>query len=303
MFISGVSLQLGDVTLPTLLESTELTEAILAHLKSRGIDRFVRQDAKPEAVMLRCIHDTISKTGAAAASVDSVILSSTLSSQEQALLPFKQLELEPTSIYQLALKDCTASISAIHFASALLNSEQAEHTLVVINWTSSDGRRLSSNQETLYGDGTLSFIASNKGGEFEVLASDLKVDPRLVGLEAGMSNRAAFLLASLDNIQRSAEQVLRRAGVDIGSLRAVFCTNANAVVQDAIGMTTKMDAIIFRDCLYRYGHVYACDEFLGLATYVRERDTRENDLFLLVSWGPYAAGACVLQQCGAGLRA
>jgi 3-oxoacyl-[acyl-carrier-protein] synthase III len=297
-FISGVTLGLGHVVHLSELQNTMLSDEAIKYLKVRGLEWFLRENKDTVSVWSDCASASISKIGITPRDIDLVLMTHSSSSDDIGLRTLQRTGLGRSKLLQLSLQDCSACLSAITVASAFVLAENASQRLLsIVSWSGADTERLGPNGDTLFGDGTVSFIVSNQDGDFEILASECRTVPDLLDLERDSQNKSKYLLASLDNLQNTAELTLGKVGIAASGLRAAFCTNGSSVFQDAIGLATSTSDILFREPLARFGHVLACDELLGLTTFIDERGAHRDDMFLLLSWAPHTAAACVLRRC------
>jgi 3-oxoacyl-[acyl-carrier-protein] synthase III len=297
-FISGISLQLGSVVDLVELQQSGFSQNAISRLRDRGLDRFLRESGDPADVWSACASASMSEAGISPESIDLVLISNLSNFHEAGLRTLQRIGLGRSKLIGLSLLDCAACTAAITVASAL--AIDGSRVLTIVPWAGVDSNRLGPNGDTLFGDGTVSLIVSDQEGEFEILATENWTDPGLIDLDRNHSQKANYLLTSLDNLQRTKDRAMRKAGVEHASLRAAFCTNGNSVFQEAIAMATSTGRILFRDPLTRFGHVLACDELLGLKTYVEEKPTCNGDVFLLLAWAPYAASACIVRRCVSG---
>jgi 3-oxoacyl-[acyl-carrier-protein] synthase III len=297
-FISGISQQLGQVAELSELTDIGISEDIIAELRLRGFERFLRETNDPPGVWSTCASAAIHQARIKPDVIDFVLMAVSSHLLEAALQTVQLAGLGRCRLLGISLQDCCTGIAAISVASELACREnESRRILAIIPCIRSDSTRLGRNHDVLFSDGTIAFVVSNTEGDFEILASECSTDPSLIDLKRNTSQKPAYLLAGLDNLQTTAERTLRNAGVQSSSLKAVFCTNANSVFQDAIGMATSTREIIYKDTFLRFGHVLACDELLGLKDYMEEQRISDGDLFLLLSWAPYTTAACVLRRC------
>jgi len=297
-FISGVSQRLGQVTDLSELTQMGVAQDVISELRNRGFQRFLQETRDPAHVWSACASAAIEGAGVHPNKIDCVIIAVSSYLLEAALQTLQLTGLGRSKLLGISLQDCCASIASIAVASELVIKEpDSRHILAIIPWASREPERLGRNRDILFSDGTIAFVISNQEGDFEILASECLTDPSLTDLERNPAHKAAYLLAGLDNIQGVAERALRQAGIEASSLRSVFCTNGNSIFQDAIGMATSTRDLIYKDTFVRFGHVLGCDELLGLRAYAEENTIHDGDLFLLLSWAPYATAACVLRCC------
>jgi 3-oxoacyl-[acyl-carrier-protein] synthase III len=299
-FLSSIALQIGRVVEVEPGSQTIVSGDAINHLHERGLTRFLQEERDPVDVWSTCASDSINMAGLSVNEVDVVLLSNVLPEPDVGFRMLQQTGIGKAQLLKLAMQDCGACSSVVAVASAMVcESGRAKRLLGLVSWYGSapGSSRIGPNGDTLFGDGTVSFIISNVRGDFEILATEQRAEPDLFDLERDSAKKSNYLLASLDNLQSTAERALGAADIKVSDLRAVFCTNANSVFQDAIGLATSTNDIIYRKPLMSFGHVLACDELLGLKTYQEENLTHAGDTFLLVAWGPYTASACVLKQC------
>lgn len=297
-FISGISQLLGRVAELSELTEMGVAEEVISELRLRGFQRFLRENNDPARVWSTCASAAIDAAGIHPGKIDRVIIAVSSYLLDDALHTLQLTGLGRSKLLGISLQDCCASVASIALASELvLKENESKHILAIIPWASRESERLGRNRDILFSDGTIAFVVSNRAGDFEILASEYLTDPSLVDLERNSAQKAAYLLAGLDNVQTVAELALEKAGIQASSLRAVFCTNGNSVFQDAIGMATSTRELIYKDTFSRFGHVLGCDELLGLKIYSEQNMIFRGDLFLLLSWAPYATAACVLRYC------
>jgi 3-oxoacyl-[acyl-carrier-protein] synthase III len=301
-FISGISQQLGHVTELSELTREGTSDDIIAKLRSHGFVQYLRETDDPQKVLSACASNAMHDAGITPEKIDQIIITTSSDLFEIALQGLQLADLGRSRLLGISLQDCCGGIATITVASELVSKQnESKHILCIIPYACPDSARLGQNRDMLFSDGTIAFIVSNEQGDFEILASEFSTDPSLLDLECNPSQRAAYLLAGLDNLHSTAQRALRNAGILSSSLRAVFCTNGNSVFQDAIGMSTSTRELIYKDTFARFGHVLACDELIGLKAYTNENPTHYGDLFLLLSWAPYGTAACVLQRCSRNL--
>jgi 3-oxoacyl-[acyl-carrier-protein] synthase III len=297
-FISGISPRLGKSVDLSELKQDGVPDEAIANLRRHGFQRFLRETRGPADVWSECASTSLDKTGLKPEAIDLILIATSSPSIAVGLRTLQLAGMGRSTLLGLSLQDCCAGVAAVHIASELvLNGDGDRRVLAIVPWASCASDRLTRNLNILFSDGTIAFVVSNQEGDFQILASECSTDPNLADLENSWQ-RAPYLLASLSHLQEIANRTLQKAGINSNELRAVFCTNGNSVFQDAIGMGTSTRGLIYKDTFARFGHIPACDELIGLKVYVDEQTTTDGDLFLLLSWAPYSAAACVLKRAG-----
>ena len=130
------------------------------------------------------------------------------------------------------------------------------------------------------------------GGSFQVLASEALTTPSLASLPFGDATLMTLAYKELCNM---ASSILAKTHVAPAQLRGVFGSNINCGSLELIGEAAGVNqGTVYKDDLSKYGHVFACDNLIGLANFCAHQKVRLGEHFLLLSWSPYVVGASVL---------
>jgi thioesterase domain-containing protein/acyl carrier protein len=300
IFIADISWRLGaSVALETLSG-----EGIVEGLRARGFGSFCRFRGDRDHAWTDCVTQTMSMSRARGVAVDTVVLAGERVDPGVERRRLVDCGLEEAWLIGLGLQQCAAVGGAIRLAGSLLQSgKSAGGVLVVVSGAVDDeARRVSPGGDLLFSDGVASCVVNSIGGELELLCvinhamSELNdEDPpggsarRLRRLHGGM--KAAFK-AALDGAGLTADAIAHVHATNAGSFGHTMVASAGSFTPAALAAAAAG--------LTRRGHVFACDELIGVGEGLASETIRPGETAFLVGWSPALVSACVVRAVDSG---
>jgi 3-oxoacyl-[acyl-carrier-protein] synthase-3 len=296
-FLSGAAYSVGASRPIEDLEATGNIDRETGNLlRSRGLQRYCDDQRRPHVACLAAISETLESVSLTASHIEAVVFANSggpwTSAQEVDLLAgLAKAGFERKYIIGLNMQGCSAFSSALQMAANMFSGSSIKNVLVVVfGYANGPAERLG--PATVFSDGAAACVVSAERGTFRILVSRTSTNPCLAGLNTGDPK---LLTASYKDLRQLIASVLDQAGVASADLQAVFGSNTNLgsleLVADATGVR---DEIVYKRDLSNLGHVFACDNLIGLTNYCRSSNVRAGEHFLLLSWSPYVVGATVL---------
>ena len=101
------------------------------------------------------------------------------------------------------------------------------------------------------------------------------------------------------DLSEISERVLGDAGVSPPEIRALFGTSGSLMYLNLMAEATQVPLErVYKEGLATYGHVHACDNFIGLKDYFETKRPQGGDHYMMMGWSPYVVSASVVRVVG-----
>jgi 3-oxoacyl-[acyl-carrier-protein] synthase-3 len=300
-FLSGPAFSVGT---PRLLDELEIAGEIDSEdmnlFRERGLERYCDDDRPLSEACIATVLLTLEKTSLRPSQIDAIVFanssSSWTSAEEKDLLgAFAAAGFDRKIILGLHMQACSALNCALRVASDMLRQSTGKNVLVVVfGRAKGPGERVG--PATVFSDGAASCVVSSERGPFHILASEALTTPNLASLPFGDARLMTLAYKELCHMARS---ILAKTHIAPAQLRGVFGSNTNCgsleLIAEAAGVNQRT---IYKEDLSKYGHVFACDNLIGLTNFCSTQKVLLGEYFLLLSWSPYVVGASLLCASG-----
>jgi len=303
VYLSGIDYATGQLVPLELLKGKEkIPRKLRADLRAKGLAHVSVDRRTIAELVLESVRRTLMRTSLQPGDIGAVVVANSTAcwsdeSERGLLLALNQAGFTKARIAGVNLQGCAVSESAIELAASMLRATPSRSVaLLIIVGKAGEGSRLGYQNSTVYGDGAASAVVSLGSGEFEVVAMGNSTDAALAMKPGVAESSLNTLQAGLMHLRGLCSEVLRRAGMGPTEIDHVFGTNGSEAYLNMIAIATEIPPNrVYRDCLSRFGHIFACDNFIGMSHFAREGRLSAGTCHMLVSWAPHAVSACVLR--------
>jgi len=302
--ISSICYSVGQIRpIETLVDLGIADQNAIEWLAARGIQNFC-EDSRPAHDMCRsCIADTLLESGLQPSDICAVVIGPSMAKwdlkEEQSFLAtLASIGFSRTQIFGVSMQACSVANAALDLARLLISSPSGlKNVLVIIFGKNCEGDRLAPQATTLFSDGAVSCIVSSNFGSLEIVSAASLTDPALATLEWTEPNFQKYLLSGVSSLRQVCESVYLQSRISSSDIAAVFGTNGSTVYLQMIGFASGVaDNHVYRENLSRYGHVYGCDNLIGMRDRMLTQDFESGEYMISVAWAPIVASACLLRR-------
>lgn len=305
--ISGIRYSLGRITSVDALDEMEgAKKELIASLKEGGFEHF-SVDERPVAEMcVASANGTLQVSGLSADSVGAVVVGNSYSEwtgeKERSLISaLYRVGLNKLPIFGITSQACAADGAALRLASQLATDSYNPVTVLVIVFGKIEEMSYVGPQAAvLFSDGAASCLVSSTRGDYEILASESLTNTYIGSKQWIAANMSEYLKTGINDLREVVKQAYGRAGITAKDIQMAFGTNGSTVCLTLIGMAAQLPSTkIYQKNLGRFGHVHACDNWIGIKNYSDDAPV-VGGFYLMVSWAPHVVSATIvkhIQQC------
>lgn len=268
-------------------------------LRRRGLENFCVDKRSISEMCTSVARDSLNKAHLDASSIDAVVYAGSnpeweIEDESRFLNAFYEAGFSSARFIGLTMQGCSGSATALRIGSDFIHDgREIENVLVILAGRTRDGKsRLGAHGSTVFSDGAASCVISAEGGSLEFVASASLTNVSLVQ----STDLQQHFLSGMASLEKASQSVLSAGGIGSHEVTALFGMNGSSVYLDLMAEATGIapDRVVRGD-LPRYGHVYSCDNLIGLKNYLDEKGASHGDYYLLCSWSQYVCGAVLLR--------
>jgi 3-oxoacyl-[acyl-carrier-protein] synthase III len=302
--VSSICYSVGKIRpIAALLDSGVADQSTLDSLAAKGIQNFCEDSRAAHDMCMACVKDTLSESGLRASDIDAVVIGPSrakwdLADEQSLLAALASIALPRTQIYGISMQACSVANAALDLARLLvLAHSKVKNVLVIVFGKNDEDSRVAPEAATLFSDGAVSCIVSSDFGNLEIVGAASVTDPALAALEWTGSNFGKYLQSGVASLHAVCESVYQQGQVAPRDIAAVFGTNGSSIYLQMIGFAAEGPGDrVYSENLSRYGHVYGCDNLIGIKDRMLAQDFDSGAHVISVAWAPNVASACLLRR-------
>lgn len=295
-FVDGISYTLGERR-HDLDELTDVLQGTRRQLREAGLENYYVTDGSPTDLARDPIERTLAWASEANLGQIRRVIFATNSVGHEALATPHAIsrliaDVGLASAFPLGvfLAWCANFQIALELARSMIETGQEETVLVVCSDVHWRPDRLVSPRVSVHSDAAVSFTVSAHEGRFELLATQVHVDPPL-----GDLNRETHFVQYMDGVARGVatvtDAVLEAAGIAREDVGRVILNNYNLwVCRSMTKIAGFPEDHAYLDNVPRFAHALAADNPINLDDYYREQRPESGECIGLLGSGAFQWG-------------
>lgn len=295
-FLDAISYKLGEQE-HDLDELTDVLQGTRRQLREAGIETYYVTEGSPTELAREPIERTLeSLSDGRRDRIKRVIFATNSVAHEALSSPhaisrlLADVGLGSAFPMGVFLSYCANFQVALELACALIETGQEETVLVVCSDVHWGPDRLVSPRISVHSDAAASFTVSSDDGPFEVVDTEVKVDPKL-----GDINRETQFVQYMDGVARGvaavAEAALTAAHIGHDDVGRLIPNNYNRWVCRSMAKIAGFDEErVYLDNVSRFAHALAADNPINLDHYYREQRPPSGEWVALLGSGAFQWG-------------
>jgi 3-oxoacyl-[acyl-carrier-protein] synthase III len=294
--VSSICYSVGKIRPIAALLDSGVDQGALDSLAAKGIQNFCEDSRAAHDMCMACVKDTLSESGLRASDINAVVIGPSRAKWD--LAAEQSLLAALASIGLSRMQACSVANAALDLARLLvLAHSKVKNVLVIVFGKNDEDSRLAPEAATLFSDGAVSCIVSSDFGNLEIVGAASATDPALAALEWTGSNFGRYLQSGIASLHAVCVSVYEQGQVAPRDIAAVFGTNGSSIYLQMIGFAAEVPSDrVYSENLSRYGHVYGCDNLIGIRDRMLAQDFDSGAHVISVAWAPNVASACLLRR-------
>jgi 3-oxoacyl-[acyl-carrier-protein] synthase III len=301
-YLSGISYRTGTCRQIDSLVADGVSDAALVEsLKREGLQSFcICADGAADSYRA-VLSASLAAANVTADSIDAVLFAPSRASWSEAdesrlFDALAGIGFESGPILGVSLQACSALGGLLAQACEFI-AAGSERILALLDGLAPAGApRIDADRRTLYSDGVASAVVTRRAGEFEILAATSRSSVPLKSPMNGGEPLRQFR-DTQHMVSAAVEGALRRSGLRIGDIALICSSNLNlTALRFMAGMLAAPEERLWTADLGTLGHVYGCDNLIGLSNAAAAERLQCGDAALLIGWSRHVASAVVVRR-------
>ncbi|MFL6713086.1 MAG: hypothetical protein ACJ8LN_09175 [Sulfurifustis sp.] len=203
----------------------------------------------------------------------------------------KELQLTNTFPVGFTLNNCASFLSAIVMAVNMVRTGAYKNILIITADKVYD-ENIRFNNFALLSDAAASCIVTSRNvAGYELVADRFRASEDPIHSNRGKDDSALYA--------RVLREIIDQAGVKVGQVRKVFCSNIFRSITQLKEMKLGFSkGQLFLDNVPKYGHCFSADTFINLIDYSSSNPASDSDLYMVSVDAPNLRASVLLRRTG-----